>query len=111
MRGARNASARWRCWPGRLDGVKALRDVTPDQLARHAARLPDLILRRARHVVGENARVLRAASALEAGDLVEFGRLMDESHRSLRDDYEVSCPELDLMVELAREVPAFTARE
>ena len=90
---------------GPLDGVKALRDVSRDQLARHAARLPDLILRRARHVVGENARVLRAASALETGDLVEFGRLMNELHRSLRDDYEVSCPELDLMVELAREVP------
>jgi galactokinase len=90
---------------GPLDGVKALRDVTQDQLSRFAALLPDPILRRARHVVSENARVLQAATALAAGDLAEFGWLMNESHRSLRDDYEVSCPELDLMVELARGAP------
>jgi galactokinase len=90
---------------GPLDGVKALRDVTQDQLKHFAALLPDPILRRARHVVSENARVLQAATALAAGDLAECGWLMNESHRSLRDDYEVSCPELDLMVELARGAP------
>jgi galactokinase len=59
-------------------------------------------LRRARHVISENARTLEAAHALEAGDLLLAGRLMNESHNSLRDDYEVSCPELDLLVEIAR---------
>jgi galactokinase len=88
-----------------LEGVKALRDVTQDQLTRFAALLPDPLLRRARHVVSENARVLHAEAALAAGDLAECGWLMNESHRSLRDDYEVSCPELDLMVELARAIP------
>jgi len=90
---------------GPLYGVKALRDVTQEQLSHFSALLPDPILRRARHVVSENARVLQAATALAAGDLAEFGWLMNESHRSLRDDYEVSCPELDLMVELARGAP------
>ena len=57
------------------------------------------VLRRARHVVSENERVLLAAEALARGDLKEFGQLMEQSHRSLRDDYEVSCIELDTMVE------------
>lgn len=89
----------------RIAGVAALRDVTPEQLQRHAALLPDVELRRARHVVGENLRTLGAAAALENGDLAECGRLMDLSHASLRDDYEVSCRELDLLVEIARGVP------
>ena len=84
-----------------LPGIDALRDVTPAQLHSHAAELDPLIYRRCRHVVTENQRVLAAAAALEAGDLQSFGQLMRESHRSLRDDYEVSCPELDLMVRLA----------
>ncbi len=87
-----------------LEGVSALRDVTPDELERHATLLPKMLFRRARHVVSENARTLRAAAALETGDLAECGRMMDLSHASLRDDYEVSCPELDLIVELARGV-------
>ena len=62
------------------------------------------ILRRARHVVTENARTLSAAAALEARDLKHFGRLMNESHASLRDDYEVSCAEADLMVDLAQKM-------
>ncbi len=89
----------------RLDGVSALRDVTFAQLIRHADAMPELIFRRARHVVGEIDRTLRAAAALEAGDLKECGRLMYLSHESLRDDYEVSCAELDLMVEIARSLP------
>ena len=67
--------------------------------------MPELIFRRARHVVGEIDRTLRAAAALDAGDLEECGRLMYLSHESLRDDYEVSCAELDLMVEIARGLP------
>ncbi len=66
--------------------------------------LPEPVRRRCRHVVTENARTLQAAEALAAGQLDEMGRLMAESHRSLRDDYEVSAPELDLMVEIASSV-------
>ncbi len=86
-------------------GVAALRDVTEDEFARRAQELPERIRMRCRHVISENARVERAAEALLRHDCEEFGRLMDASHRSLRDDYEVSCSELDLMVELARQVP------
>ena len=89
----------------RIDGVSALRDVTFAQLMRYADSMPELIFRRARHVVGEIDRTLRAAAALDAGDLKECGRLMYLSHESLRDDYEVSCAELDLMVDIARSLP------
>lgn len=81
--------------------VRALRDVTSEQLTAHAAELPSTVLRRCRHVVSENERVLRTARALEAGDLEPLGPLMADSHRSLRDDYEVSCRELDLLVALS----------
>ena len=86
-----------------LPNAQALRDVTPEDLEAYGHELPDIIRRRCRHVVSENARVLQAAAALELGDLQTFGNLMLESHRSLRDDFEVSCPELDLMVELAKQ--------
>jgi len=86
-------------------GVSALRDVTLDQLESERHNLPAAVYDRCRHVITENARVLEAASALERGDVAEMGRLMYESHRSLRDDYEVSCDELDLMVDLARVLP------
>ncbi len=89
----------------RLPGVRALRDVTAADLESHGRDLPELIYRRCRHVVTENARVIKAAAALERNDLSDFGRLMDESHRSLRDDYEVSCEELNLMVALAGALP------
>jgi galactokinase len=88
-------------------GVRALRDVTQNELEHCIDDLEDLdvaIYKRCRHVVSENARVIQAAGALERGDLSSFGELMDESHRSLRDDYEVSCPELDTMVDLANQV-------
>jgi galactokinase len=81
--------------------IRALRDVSAGQLEQHAELLPDLTYRRCRHVVSENSRVLKAATALDAGDLTRFGRLMVESHVSMRDDYQISCPELDLMVSLA----------
>ncbi|MGB5085968.1 MAG: galactokinase [Methylocystis silviterrae] len=89
----------------RIDGIAALRDVTFAQLMRHADAMPEIVFRRARHVVGEIDRTLRAAAALDAGDLKECGRLMYLSHESLRDDYEVSCAELDLMIEIARKLP------
>src|SRR5208282_528821 len=96
---------------GVLPGIRALRDVSPEQLEEHKARLPETTYRRARHVVRENARVAQAAEALGQGDLERFGMLMEESHASLRDLYEVSCAELDLMVELAHRQPdVFGAR-
>jgi galactokinase len=88
-----------------LPGIQAVRDVTLDELEQHRDRLSPVIYKRVRHVVTENDRVKSAAKALETGDLALFGQLMAESHRSLRDDYEVSIPELDLMVELASSQP------
>ena len=84
-----------------LPGVRALRDVTSEQLGRFAKELPATILKRCLHVVSENERVQQAAICLRNHDTAGFGRLMGESHRSLRDDYEVSCAELDFMVEIA----------
>ena len=85
-------------------GVRALRDVTLEDLSAYAADLPAAVLRRCRHVVSENARVLEAAAALDRGDMQTFGVLMKQSHRSLRYDFEVSCSELDLMVELSEPI-------
>ena len=84
--------------------VRALRDVTMAELERSRTDLSEVVYRRCRHVISENARVHEAADALAAGDIRKFGRLMNESHSSLRNDYEVSCKELDLMVELATQV-------
>ncbi|MFL6079061.1 MAG: galactokinase [Ornithinibacter sp.] len=92
-------------------GVDSLRDVDPAGLDDALSRLSDDVLRRrARHVVTEIARVRAAVEALRAGDLVEVGRLFDASHASLRDDYEVSCDELDVSVEAARSAGALGAR-
>ncbi len=84
-----------------MPGIRALRDVSVAEFAQHEERLPETIRRRCRHVVTENERTLSAARALQDGDLKEMGRLMYASHRSLRDDYEVSCRELDVLVEIA----------
>ncbi len=89
----------------RVEGIRQLRDVTPAILAEHGGVLDEATLKRARHVVSEDERTIGAAEALRAGDYEAFGRLMNESHESLRRDYEVSCEELDLMVELARKEP------
>jgi galactokinase len=83
-------------------GVNALRDVSLDQFHRRAAELEATIRKRAMHVISENQRTLKAAEAMRRGDAVELGRLMDESHASLRDDYEVSSDALNAMVEEAR---------
>ncbi len=94
-----------------LPGIRALRDVTLGELERHRERLNPVIYKRVRHVVSENERVKKAARLLESGDVSAFGRLMADSHRSLRDDYEVSIAELDLMVELAsRQTGVYGAR-
>jgi galactokinase len=87
-----------------LPGIRSLRDVDEAAFLRHSHRLSTLLARRARHVVGENARVLRACEALSKGELERFGAAMNESHESLRYDYEVSSPALDLLVGMARQV-------
>jgi galactokinase len=84
-------------------GVEVLRDVDPATLEARGHELDPTVRRRARHVVLENARVLRAADAMRRGDAAETGRLMNDSHASLRDDFEVSGPALDAMVEVARD--------
>lgn len=81
--------------------IRALRDVSLTDLEKYRTALPEVIYRRCRHIVTENARVLDAAAALEAGNLARFGELMGESHRSMRDDFKISCHELDIMVEMA----------
>ena len=88
----------------RLLGVKALRDVSVEAFERRQGELPEVVRRRCRHVIHENERVLSSVEALRRGDLAEFGRLMNESHHSLRDDYQVSCRELDAMAEVAQRV-------
>jgi galactokinase len=88
-----------------LSGVRALRDVSPAAFEKGSAQLPEVVRKRCRHVVTEVARTLAAAEALTAGELEQFGRLMSESHASLRDDYQVSCEELDVAVEAASAQP------
>jgi galactokinase len=85
-----------------LGDITALRDVTPRQLAANRKRLPDLIFRRCRHIVGENARVLEAERALKSGDFVAAGEAMNASHASMRDDFEITCPEVDFLADLAQ---------
>ncbi len=84
-----------------LPGISALRDVTLVQLEQHRGLLPDAIYRRCRHVITENDRVQKVATALENGKIGELAPLFAASHQSMRDDYEISCPELDIMVALA----------
>jgi galactokinase len=84
--------------------IKALRDVTMKQLQAAKGKLPDVVYRRCRHVISENARTTEAAAALESRKYELVGELMVASHRSLRDDYEVSIPELDFLVERAMTV-------
>jgi galactokinase len=84
-----------------LPGINQLRDVSVEDFRRFESRLPEPVRRRCRHVITENERTLAAAAALRRHDLAETGRLMNLSHVSLRDDYEVSCTELDALAELA----------
>ena len=85
--------------------VRSLRDVTPEMLESCAHELDEIVLRRCRHVVMENARVARVADALASADLDELSRLFAASHASLRDLYEVSSAELDALVDIAATVP------
>jgi galactokinase len=86
-------------------GVKTLRDATLDRLLAGESAMPANVFKRARHVVTEIARTLQAAEDFKKGGLKAFGRLMDESHESLKDDYEASCRELDVLVAAARSIP------
>lgn len=86
-------------------GVDSLREVSLAMFTAKQAGMDDLLLRRARHIITENTRTLQAAACLARGDMTTLGQLMNESHTSLRDDYEVSCQELNLMVDLALQQP------
>lgn len=90
--------------------VRSLRDLTADDLGRAQEVLDELTFRRCRHVITENQRVLDAVAALKAGNLVSMGELMLQSHASMRDDFEISIPELDLAVETAMSMGATGAR-
>jgi galactokinase len=85
-----------------LPEIQSLRDVSVEEFGRRAGRLPEEAAKRARHVVEEIERTEQAEALLEAGDVRKFGELMNECHASLRDLYEVSCPELDVMVQVAQ---------
>jgi len=91
--------------------VKALRDVSVEQFEARADGLDDVVRRRARHVITENARTLQAAEAMQEGDALRLGKLMNASHDSLRDDFEVTNDALNIMVECARgQVSCYGAR-
>jgi galactokinase len=82
-------------------GVPSLRDATPEMLENAKAKMDDVVFRRARHVIGEIERTVHAAEGIKASNWLAVGQLMYDSHRSLRDDYEVSCKELDAVVGIA----------
>lgn len=90
---------------GPLPEIRALRDVTPAQFEKYAALLPEIVQKRARHVVYEVDRVNQVKDVLARGDAAAFGKLIVACHNSLRDDFEVSRPEIDRLVELACELP------
>jgi len=95
----------------KLLDVDSLREADLEKLTAEASAMPPLIFRRAKHVISENQRVMQSIEALKAGNPIDVGKLLDESHTSLRDDYEVSCRELDTIVEIARQQPGcFGAR-
>jgi len=86
--------------------IQALGDLTPEEFEAHKSLIKDEIqLQRAKHAVYENQRTIDAVTALKAGDIEGFGKLMNQSHISLRDDYDVSCEEIDILVDLAWKIP------
>ena len=88
-----------------LGPIKALRDVRPAELEAHKHALSDLVYRRCRHIVTENERVLEAERALAARDFAAAGRAMNASHAHMRDDFEITCPEVDFLADFARRLP------
>jgi galactokinase len=89
----------------RLLGVKALRDVSVEMFEARESQLPEQTARRCKHVITEDDRALKSVEALKRGDLEFFGRAMNASHASLRDWYEVSIKELDVLVEIQQNAP------
>lgn len=86
--------------------IQTLGDLTPEEFEAHKSLIKDEIqLQRAKHAVYENQRTIDAVTALKAGDIESFGKLMNQSHISLRDDYDVSCEEIDILVDLAWKIP------
>src|SRR5262245_13872213 len=88
-----------------IPGIQSLRDVEIEDFDQVADSLPEVVRRRCNHVITENARTIAAVESLQSGDLNRFGQLIYASHESLKEDYEVSCPELDLLVEIASQIP------
>jgi galactokinase len=88
-----------------LGPIKALRDVTPTELEAHKDALSDLVYRRCRHIVTENERVLACEAALAARDFAAAGQAMNASHASMRDDFEITCPEVDFLADFAQALP------
>ena len=95
----------------RLMGVKALRDVSVEMFEAHQSRLPAVTARRCQHVVTEDQRTLDSVEALKRGDLAAFGKLMNASHASMRDEFEITTPDIDALVEIQQNAPGcFGAR-
>ena len=88
----------------KIIGVSSLRDATADQLEKAKGKLSEVVYRRARHVIGEIERTVHAAAGIRASNWPTVGQLMYASHAALRDDYEVSCKELDVVVEIAEDI-------
>lgn len=88
-----------------FENISALRDVSVAQLEQCESLFPPIVYRRCKHIVTENARVTAAVAALRQGDFAQLGQLLNQSHDSLRDDFAVSCRELDLLVDIARSIP------
>ncbi len=87
-------------------GKAKLRDVTAEQFIERASELSEeneLAYKRAKHIISENQRVLEAVEALKANDMVKLGELMAQSHDSMRDDFEITCPEVDCLAEIAQQ--------
>jgi galactokinase len=105
LTGGEYAERRRQCeMAAKLLGVPALRDATPELLERAQTKMDEVVFRRARHVIGENERTVHAAAGVRASNWPAVGQLMYASHASLRDDYEVSCKELDDIVEIAENI-------
>ncbi|GER85869.1 galactokinase [Dictyobacter vulcani] len=85
--------------------IKALRDITPEQFEQYKGQLPQILQQRAGYIIAENERVLQVVKLLEAGKIEEAGKILWLGHAGLRDEYEVSCKELDVLVDIARDVP------
>ncbi len=88
-----------------VQSIRALRDISPQQFARYGSALPEVLRKRAGYVIAEDERVLQVVKLLEEGDFEAIGNLLWQGHAGLRDEYEVSCAELDTLVEIARSVP------